>query len=102
MIASAHGDNRQARAIGRAIINVWPTSSGCETQKLERNDEKAHRHYPSHTGRRHAVARWPRGGSEERVHPRRLGHALLGRRPEPGHWRDYRRWVRHAFWTPDP
>jgi hypothetical protein len=21
----------------------------------------------------------------------RLGHALLGRRPKPGHWRDYRR-----------
>jgi len=38
-----------------------------------------------------SVARWPRGGSEERVHPGRLGHALLGRRPKPGHWRDYRR-----------
>ena len=26
---------------------------------MERNHEKAHRHYPSHAGRRHAVARWP-------------------------------------------
>ena len=33
----------------------------------------------------------PEEDSEERDHSRRLGHALLGRRPEPGHWRDYRR-----------
>ena len=46
-----------------------------------RETMRNHRHYPSHGGRRHAGARWPRGGSEERVHPRRLGHALRGRRP---------------------
>ena len=28
-----------------------------KTQKLERDDEKDHRNHPSHTGRRHAVAR---------------------------------------------
>ena len=47
------------------------------------------------------------GGPEEDprnvVHSRSLGRALLGRWPEPGHWRDYRRW--HSGgppWTQNP
>src|SRR5215472_1158062 len=47
------------------------------------------------------VMQGPGGGSEEWVHPRRLGHTLRGRCSDAGYRRDYRRQVRHASGTLD-
>src|SRR5215831_5835962 len=74
---------RLARTWGFRSRRVGRSSLGYEAKKLEKNHEKNHRNHASHSRRRHAGARWRRGGSEERVYPRRLGHALLGRWPEP-------------------
>src|SRR5262245_25518045 len=85
------GQNRSE--LGLRSRRVGCSSLKYDAKTLERTHAKDHRNHASHSRRRHAGARWPRGGSEERVHPRRLGHALRRRRWDAGRWRDYRRRV---------
>src|SRR5215831_18155940 len=65
------------RLLSLPLSRLPPRSTTYLTPRnWRRNHEKDHRNHASHSRRRHAGARWPRG-SEERVHPRRLGLLMV-------------------------